>query len=86
MSTAGTEQTGDPGQAAAPPVITVTRGQATHGELAAVVTVLLTARATAVPGTVMNHAQPSRWAAGSRRPSALPHPGPHSWRASALPR
>jgi len=67
-----------------PPVLTVTRGGATPAEIAAVVAVLLSVRASAVPAGEPEPA--SRWAEGSRARAVFPRPGPHSWRASALPR
>ncbi len=67
-------------------VITVTRGRPTHAELAAVVAVLLAARAAATPKPAAPASRPSRWAEGRRTRPALPRPGPRSWRASALPR
>ena len=66
------------------PVITVTRGLATQAEIAAVVAVLLSARAPAAPAA--EYARASRWTEGFRARAALPRPGPHSWRASARPR
>jgi hypothetical protein len=66
------------------PVITVTRGLATQAEIAAVVAVLLSARAAAAPAA--ESARPSRWTEGFRARAALPRPGPYSWRASARPR
>jgi acyl-CoA carboxylase epsilon subunit len=67
------------------PAITVVRGRPAPAELAAVVAVLLAAgaAAAAVP------AAPSRfsaWSERSRSQRGLPRPGPHSWRASGLPR
>ena len=78
-----TVSTGLPGQR---PAITVTRGQATRAEIAAIVAVLLSVRVPAAAATAAESARPSRWAEGSRTRTALPRPGPHSWRASALPR
>jgi hypothetical protein len=71
--------------AAQAPAITVVRGQPAPAELAAVVAVLLAAGAAtaAVP------AAPPRFSAWSERflsQRGLPRPGPHSWRASGLPR
>ena len=66
------------------PVITVTRGLATQAEIAAVVAVLLSARAPAAPAA--ESARPSRWTEGFSSRAVLPCPGPHSWRASARPR
>ena len=80
MSTANA---GHPGQQ---PAITVTRGQATGAEIAAIVAVLLSVRAPAAAEPAAESARPSRWAEGARTRTALPRPGPHSWRASALPR
>jgi acyl-CoA carboxylase epsilon subunit len=73
-----------PGGASAVPVITVTRGEATAGELAAVLTVLLAARSTAPAGRSAQRPRSSRWAERSRVRAAFPRPGPHAWRASAL--
>jgi hypothetical protein len=79
-----TVQAGHPG---GHPVITVTRGLATQAEIAAVVAVLLSAWTPAAPAApVAESARPSRWTEGFRTRAALPRPGPHSWRASALPR
>ena len=78
--------TANAGQPGGQPVITVTRGRPTHAEIAAVVAVLLSARAAATPKPAAPAAPPSRWAEGRRTRTALPRPGPHSWRASALPR
>ena len=81
MSTVGSV----PGRTPAVPVITVTRGEATPVELAAVLAVLLAAR-SAVPAVLpAEHKRGSRWAERSRARAAFPHPGPHAWRASALP-
>jgi hypothetical protein len=66
------------------PVLTVSRGRATPAEVAAVVAVLLSVRAAAAPAG--EPAMASRWAEGSRTRAVFPRPGPHSWRASALPR
>ena len=66
--------------------ITMTGGRATQAEIAAIVAVLLSARAAATPEPAAPAARPSRWAEGRRTRTALPRPGPHSWRASALPR
>jgi hypothetical protein len=76
-----TAQAGRPG---GQPVITVIRGLATQAEIAAVVAVLLSARTPAAPAA--ESAPPSRWTEGFRTRAALPRPGPHSWRAPALPR
>jgi hypothetical protein len=78
-----TVNTGHPGQQ---PAITVTRGRATRAEIAALVAVLLSVRVPVAAATAAESARPSRWAEGSRTRTALPRPGPHSWRASALPR
>jgi Acyl-CoA carboxylase epsilon subunit len=66
------------------PVITVTRGLATQAETAAIVAVLLSARTPSAPAA--ESARHSRWAEGFRTRATFPRPGPHSWRASALPR
>ena len=85
---AGGVRAGD--EAPSAPVIAVTRGRATDAELAAVTTVLLAvarsaAAAAAAAGTA-RRPWPSPWAGGSRVRPAPPRPGPHAWRASALPR
>jgi hypothetical protein len=67
------------------PVITVIRGRPTPAELAAAVAVLLAAAASA-PGPAPAAARSSAWVEHFRTPHGLPRPGPHSWRASALPR
>jgi hypothetical protein len=75
------------------PVIAVTRGRPTDAELAAVTAVLLaaTSAATASAAAAAASAQaarrprPSLWAA-DRGVRSAPPPGPHAWRASALPR
>jgi hypothetical protein len=66
--------------------ITVTRGRATRAEIAAIVAVLLSVRTPAAVAPAAGSARPSRWAEGARTRTALPSPGPHSWRASAQPR
>jgi hypothetical protein len=68
------------------PAITVTRGRATQAEIAAIVAVLLSVRTPAAVTPAAESARPSRWAEGARTRTALPRPGPHCWRASALPR
>jgi hypothetical protein len=87
------ERTGGVGRAAdeatLAPVITVTRGRVTDAELAALTAVLLAARTAAdaaAADATPPRRQPSPWAEGSRVRPAPPRPGPHAWRASALPR
>ena len=66
------------------PAITVVRGRPAPAELAAVVAVLLAAgTAGAVPAAPPRF---SAWSARAHRQHGLPRPGPHSWRASGLPR
>ena len=67
------------------PVISVVCGRPTSAEIAAVVAVLLAADS---PGqaTTPPVAGRSVWAGHSRTRPAILRPGPHSWRASALPR
>jgi hypothetical protein len=74
------------GQPGMHPAITVTRGRATRAEIAAIVAVLLSVRTPAAVAPAAESARPSRWAEGARTRTALPRPGPYSWRASALPR
>ena len=65
------------------PVLTVSRGEPTPAEHAAVLTVLLalgSAEAETVPG------RPSAWTDRSRTLVPWSRPGAHAWRASALPR
>jgi Acyl-CoA carboxylase epsilon subunit len=78
--------TANAGHPGGQPVITVTRGRATHAEIAAIVAVLLPVRPSAAVAPAPPAAPPSRWADGARTRAALLRPGPHSWRASALPR
>jgi Acyl-CoA carboxylase epsilon subunit len=69
--------------------IAVTHGKPTAVELAAVLAVLLAAGSadTGPAGTEAGLARFSAaWAESARMPHALPLPGPHAWRASALPR
>jgi hypothetical protein len=80
MSTGST-----PGGAPPAPVITVTRGEPTPAELAAVLAVLLAGRSAAPDGPATEHERPSQWTQRSRARAAFPRPGPHAWRASALP-
>jgi len=81
---------GRPGDQTAPvPVLAVTRGRPTDAELAAVTAVLLAATAAAAAAASARTAhrpRPPLWAAGHGVRSAPPSPGPHAWRASALPR
>jgi acyl-CoA carboxylase epsilon subunit len=65
--------------------ITVTRGEPTSAELAAVLAVLFAARSAATAGLPAESGRPSRWAEHSRARAVFPRPGPHAWRASALP-
>jgi acyl-CoA carboxylase epsilon subunit len=88
VSTADAQPAQDAGHFAdlAPAVtaITVNRGRPTDAELAALISVLLAALAGA-PMPPGDPPPPSRWAERGRVLSAPPRPGPHSWRASALP-
>jgi hypothetical protein len=68
-------------EASAVPVITVTQGEPTPAELAAVLAVLLATRSTAPAQSP----RASPWTARSRARGVFPRPGPHAWRASALP-
>jgi hypothetical protein len=71
------------------PVITVVRGRPTRDELAAVVPVLLAAGSAAGAADAAAPAvaaRPAVWADRARAWRVLPCPGPHAWRASALPR
>ena len=84
---------GHPGDhAPAVPVLAVTRGRPTDAELAAVTAVLLAAASAAASAAAATSAgaarrpRPPLWAAGRGVRSAPPSPGPHAWRASALPR
>jgi hypothetical protein len=77
-----------PGPAADEPLITVTGG-GDPPEIAAVlaaVSVLLAARQSAAAEPGAGAARRALWADWSRERAAFPHPGPQSWRASALPR
>ena len=80
----------DGGEASPVPVITVTRGRATGAEIAAVTAVLFAVRsaadAAAADAAQAERPRPSRWAESSRVRSWPSRPGPHAWRASALPR
>ena len=78
--------TANAGHPSEQPVITVTRGRATQAEIAAIVAVLLSLRTPGAVAPAAESARPSRWAEGARTRTALPRPGPHSWRASARPR
>jgi hypothetical protein len=79
--------TGQPrDEAPAVPVISVTRGKATPADLAAVLAVLLMARSVTPDAPAAEPARSALWARHSRVRTALPRPGPHSWRATALPR
>jgi hypothetical protein len=79
------------------PVITVVRGRPTQDELAALVPVLLAAGSAAEPADAVAPAVTARatarvtaragaWTDRARAWHALPRPGPHAWRAAALPR
>jgi hypothetical protein len=70
------------------PLITVCRGSATPAEIAAVVAVLLAAGSASrsAPAVVEPAAAQSAWTDRARAWHALPRPGPHAWRAAALPR
>jgi hypothetical protein len=73
----------DPGSTPQAPLITVTRGQPTPAELAAVLAVLYAVaanRATVEPAAAGPR---SAWADRSRVRRTLPPPGPGAWRASA---
>ncbi len=74
------------------PVITVVRGRPTQDELAALVPVLLAAGLAAEPADAVAAAVTARvtaraaaWTDRARAWHVLPRPGPHAWRASALP-
>ncbi len=67
------------------PVVTVTRGQATPAELAAVLAVLLAAAAARPAGPAPAPEKRSAWAGSARTRVALPPPGYRSWRSSVLP-
>jgi Acyl-CoA carboxylase epsilon subunit len=65
------------------PVVTVTRGEPTPAELAAVLAVLYAVaagRATSAPAAARPR---SAWTEHSRVRRTLPPPGPGAWRASA---
>jgi hypothetical protein len=68
------------------PVVSVTRGKATPADLAAVLAVLLMARSVTPDAPAAEPGRSSRWAEHSRVRLPLPRPGPHSWRATAMPR
>ena len=72
--------------AIAVPVVRVTRGKATPADLAAVLAVLFMARSVTPDAPAADPGHSSQWASHSRVRTTLPRPGPHSWRASALPR
>jgi hypothetical protein len=57
-------------------------GHATDDEIAALVAVLVSVSRTPATPT---RARPSEWPASNRRLRRPLHPGPGSWRASALP-
>jgi hypothetical protein len=87
----GTGRAGD--QAPPVPVLAVTRGRPTDAELAAVTAVLLAvtsaasaAAAAAASARAARRPRPPLWAVGHGVRSTPPSPGPHAWRASALPR
>ena len=75
-----------PAAADGPPAarVTVTRGDLTPSELAAVLAVLLAAGGSraAAPEAC---APPAAWAQRSRTRRPLPRSGPGAWRTSALP-
>jgi len=85
---------GQPGDQAPPvPVLAVTCGRPTDAELAAVTAVLLAAAsaaasavAAAASARAARRPRPPLWAAGHGVRFTPPSPGPHAWRASALPR
>ena len=76
-----TANAGHPGQQ---PVITVTRGQATRAEIAAIVAVLLSVRTPAAVAPAAESARPSRWAEGARDP-ARPAPSRPAFLACIRP-
>ena len=94
MNATDAERTGagQPGDQAPPvPVLAVTRGRPTDAELAAVTAVLLAAASAAASAAdaaarAARRPRPPLWAAGHGVRSTPPSPGPHAWRASALPR
>jgi acyl-CoA carboxylase epsilon subunit len=73
----------DEGQA---PAVTVLRGRPTPAELAAVLAVLLAVRSAAAAVAPADREPPPAWADRARLLRAVPRPGPHAWRAAALPR
>ena len=77
---------GMPGGAPAVPLITVTRGEPTPAELAAVLAVLMATRSAAPAGLPAERPRTSQWTEHSRAQAVSTRPGQHSWRASALPR
>jgi hypothetical protein len=72
--------------APAAPVLSVTRGQPTPAELAAVAAVLLAAAAARPVAAPSGPVRRSVWAGSARTRGALPPPGQRSWRNSVLPR
>ena len=79
--------TGQPrGGSSAVPVISVTRGKAAPADLAAVLAVLLMTRSVIPDAPAAEPGRSALWAKHSRVRTTLPRPGPHSWRATALPR
>jgi hypothetical protein len=73
----------DEGQA---PVVTVLNGRPAPAELAAVMAVLLALRSAGAAVAPADREPPPAWADRARLLRAVPRPGPHAWRASALPR
>ena len=70
------------------PEISVTRGQPDPGEIAAVVAVLLAAKAGQSQASHRRgkSVPDSGWSDRARLMRAAPRPGPHGWRASAWSR
>jgi hypothetical protein len=65
----------------AAPVISISRGQPSAAEVAAVVAALLAARAAAA-GRPLPPARSSEWTSRSRLRPVLGRPGPHAWRSA----
>lgn len=69
------------------PLLTVVKGNPTPEEFAALVAVISAKlRAAAGDSSARGTPSPSPWAAYWRRARQPLRPGPHAWRASALPR
>jgi hypothetical protein len=74
----------EPEAASQAPVVTVTRGEPTPAELAAVLAVLYAVAANRGASAPAGPARPrSAWMDRSRVRRTLPPPGPGAWRASA---